>query len=114
MQQVVNYITHKQKSIEDLRIRRDELKKISKLSAKNHVSNIGSQDCLSNCVKVKVVCEEGLLEILITSRRAELGLSRVMAELLEMELDVVSCVSTRATDGMFLHKIQSEVRILQD
>lgn len=106
IEEATDYIKHMQKNIEELRIRRDKLKKICKLSGKQvSTSNSTVSQDFPNRVTVNVVFDG--LEILIASS-SELGLSRALTELLERELNVVSCVSTKAK-GSFLHKIQAEV-----
>ncbi|KAK9292354.1 hypothetical protein L1049_020320 [Liquidambar formosana] len=105
--EAANYIKSLQIKIQELRIRRDELKKLSKSSShgcRNQTSNINSP----NCVMVRpYFCG---VEIVISGgfREEGLPLSRVVEILLEEGLSVVSCVSTKANEGLF-HTIQSEV-----
>ncbi|EYU20543.1 hypothetical protein MIMGU_mgv1a019610mg, partial [Erythranthe guttata] len=85
-----NYIAHMQKKIQELRIRRDKMKHLS--GTKIITSNLskGSSGNLG-------------LEILITSTSTSvLGVSKIMAELLEREFDFFSGISTKTNTGMFL------------
>ncbi|KAK6125940.1 hypothetical protein DH2020_040329 [Rehmannia glutinosa] len=110
MHEAVSYIQHMEKKIEELRIHRDKMKKLlPNLSGTKIASSNGTDNNLCNCVTVNPV-QYGV-EILISSsiKSPELGLSRVLAELLDGELNVVSCVSTRPKER-FLHKIQAEAR----
>ncbi|XP_051143510.1 transcription factor bHLH118-like [Andrographis paniculata] len=95
MQEAVNYIKHVEKNIEELQIRKDKLKKLSH-SLKGHD--------LPNIVSVNAV--ENGVEVLIRSR-SDFGISRVLAKLVEREVNVISYVSTK-TNGIHLHKILAE------
>ncbi|EYU28600.1 hypothetical protein MIMGU_mgv1a024484mg, partial [Erythranthe guttata] len=95
VEEAANYIAHMQKKIQVLRIRRDKMKQLLS-GTKIITSNLskGSSGNLLNCVAVNPV-HEGL-EILITSTSTSvLGLSKVMVVLLERELDVFICISTK-------------------
>ncbi|KAK6118042.1 hypothetical protein DH2020_048207 [Rehmannia glutinosa] len=110
MQEAVNYIQQMQKKFEELRIRRDKMKNsLPNLSGTKIASSNGTDNNLCNCVTVNPV-QYGV-EILITNsiKSSDLGLSRVLAELLDRELNVVTCVSTR-TKEKILHKIEAEVK----
>ncbi|KAK6155792.1 hypothetical protein DH2020_010040 [Rehmannia glutinosa] len=111
MHEAVSYIQHMEKKIEELRVRRDKMKKLSPSLSGTKIASSNDVDYnLSNYVTVNPVQQYGL-EILISSsiKSSDLGLSRVLTELLDRELNVVSCVSTRTNDR-FLHKIQAEAR----
>ncbi|KAL3647412.1 hypothetical protein CASFOL_008380 [Castilleja foliolosa] len=112
LQQAAKYINHMEEKIEKMQMRRDKLKKMFAGGAEEpNKSNVG--DVSRNCVKVSL-CRDSIMEILIgisTSNNEESGaLSKVFADLVgRSELNVISCVSTRANDGLSLHKIQIEV-----
>ncbi|KAL2558546.1 transcription factor bHLH [Forsythia ovata] len=100
MNEAVKYIKDMQKNIQELSLRRDKLKKL--------YTSGSNSNFMPNCVSVSP-CRDGL-EILIHSSSKEGGfpLSRVLVELIRRRLNVVSCVSTRANDQRFLHRIQFE------
>ncbi|KAG8381428.1 hypothetical protein BUALT_Bualt06G0121000 [Buddleja alternifolia] len=111
MHQAVNYIKHMQNNIEELQKKRDRLKKLSNPSSSNidadQDQNLTINDPL-NCVNVNL-CLDGV-EILIRSSLSEEAgflLSKVLLDLIERGLNVISCVSTRANEQS-LHKIQIE------
>ncbi|XP_011076503.1 transcription factor bHLH118-like [Sesamum indicum] len=108
MQEAVNYIQHMQKNVQELRSHRDKLKKLPNLSSTKAAAVSNGGDNLPNCSVTVEVIRDGV-EILISSsmKNSEFRLSRVLAELLERQLNVVTCVSTNAKEG-FLHKIQAE------
>ncbi|KAL0304189.1 UNVERIFIED_CONTAM: Transcription factor [Sesamum radiatum] len=108
MQEAVNYIQHMQKNVQELRSRRDKLKKLPNLSSTKLAAVSNGGDNLPKCSVTVDVIRDGV-EILISSsmKNSEFRLSRVLAELLERKLNVVSCVSTKAKEG-FLYKIQAE------
>ncbi|KAL2549258.1 transcription factor bHLH [Forsythia ovata] len=98
MHEAVNYIKHVQTSIEELSLRRDELKN----GAKNRSSSVGSNHSI-----MLNPCRDGV-EILISCLKPEgFHLSRVLVELLERGLNVTSCVTTKVNDKL-LHRIQIE------
>ncbi|KAL7146431.1 hypothetical protein ABFS83_06G040600 [Erythranthe nasuta] len=112
MHQAVIYIKHMQMKIEEMRIKREKMNKLS-----NNVSETRSEDRViieaANsspiyCVEINVCNGGGINEILITSSSIDNGsfsLSKVFVNLLQRGLNVISCVSTRV-DNLFLHKIQ--------
>ncbi|KAK4431572.1 Transcription factor [Sesamum alatum] len=111
--QAVNYIKHMQKQMEEMKTRRDKLKRLSSSSgpSANTDAEDRNSDTISgssNCVNVNVF--EGGVEILISSslNQGDFPLSKVIAYLLGRGLNVISCVSTTA-DGESLHKIQIQV-----
>ncbi|KAH6804678.1 hypothetical protein C2S51_032925 [Perilla frutescens var. frutescens] len=110
MQEAASHIKKMEKKIEELKNRRDELKRNRWFnSSSNDVDEISS-----NSVTVNTVTDG--MEILIKS--SYLGLSRVLGELQKIrdddddddEMDVVSIVSTRLINGIFLHKIHVQAR----
>ncbi|XP_051137953.1 transcription factor bHLH36-like [Andrographis paniculata] len=115
MQEAVNYIKNIKSNIDELRIRRDKLRKsCDHLSRKEILigetssNNIGNNIISPNFVMVSLAGEG--LEILISCRyiNTDFRLSKMLAQLLEKNISVVSCVSTN-TKGRFLHKIHAEV-----
>ncbi|CAL5404920.1 unnamed protein product [Camellia sinensis] len=103
MEEAVNYIKNLEKNIQQLRHKRDELKKFS--SPDSLYSGDGSSShfftvcpCLGG---VKIVFSSGFNE-------EKLQLSRVMEFLLEEGLNVVTCASTKVNDKL-IHTIQCEV-----
>ncbi|KAL2227151.1 UNVERIFIED_CONTAM: Transcription factor, partial [Sesamum indicum] len=111
--QAVNYIKHMQKKIDEMKMRRDKLKRLSNsLGPSSDADQERNSDTSgsSNCVSVNVDVCQGGVEILISSSLNEgnFPLSKVLEDLLRRELNVLSCVSTRA-DGQSVHKIQIEV-----
>ncbi|KAG8381424.1 hypothetical protein BUALT_Bualt06G0120600 [Buddleja alternifolia] len=105
MREAVNYIKHKQNHIEKLKNRRDELKKLSNVSATEIGSN-GSDNLPCNS-SVMVNLDRNGVEILISSTINNLKLSRVFKELIQRQINVFSCVSSKTNEG-FLHKIEAE------
>lgn len=106
MEEAANYIKQMHTKIEESRSHRDNLKKKlynSSSSRENDESFEGGGD---SCVAIHKVMDG--LEILINTRSQEPELSRLLSELVETQLDVVSCVSTR-TKGGFLHKLEVQV-----
>ncbi|CAA3003531.1 Hypothetical predicted protein [Olea europaea subsp. europaea] len=98
MQRTINYITDMQRNI-----------KLKKLSNSGNVSNKGeSSTSFSHSLVTVNPCWDGA-EILISSGLKEEGfpISRVLVEFLEIGLNVVSYVSTKANE-MSLHIIQCE------
>lgn len=94
MQAATTHIKNKEKNIEELKNRRDELKSLYVEDSSGVTINMGSDG----------------MEILISHsvERSDLGLSGLLAELEGGELDVISIVSTRVKER-FIHKIQVEV-----
>ncbi|KAG6390160.1 hypothetical protein SASPL_151642 [Salvia splendens] len=95
MEQAVNYVNDMHKKIDELKRRRDMLKKPS-----SSVVGDGSQSSNSTntCVEIKVLAD-GLMEIFISSSSNIQGegfpLSKVLEDLLKRELNVIDCVFTR-------------------
>ncbi|KAG8381438.1 hypothetical protein BUALT_Bualt06G0122000 [Buddleja alternifolia] len=113
MHQAVNYIKHMQNNIEELQKKRDRLKKLSNPSSSNidaEDQNLTINDPL-NCVNVNL-CLDGVEILIRSSLNEEAGfpLSKVLLDLIERGLNVISCVSTRAKEQS-LHKIQIEVQL---
>ncbi|KAK4358244.1 hypothetical protein RND71_023854 [Anisodus tanguticus] len=109
MHEAVNYIKQLQANMNELEIKRDNLKMFSNSSSCGREngssdSSIVSQDC------VTVSPCHGGVEILINGRYTKeyIPLSRVIQELQKEGLDVVSCVSANVNQNS-LHRIQSEV-----
>ncbi|KAK4431568.1 Transcription factor [Sesamum alatum] len=103
MQEAMSYIQHMQKNVQELRIRRDKLKKLPNLSgAKAAVSNGG--DGLPNCSVTVNPINDGL-EILISSsmKNSEFRVSRILAELSERQLNVASDM-TSSHDPLLLQE----------
>ncbi|KAK4431571.1 Transcription factor [Sesamum alatum] len=122
LDQAVNYVKHMQKKIEEMKTRRDKLKRLSNSSgpsantdAEDRNSDMisGSSSCLSVSVNVNVNVCQGGVEILISSsiNEGNFPLSKVLEDLVGRGLNVLSCVSTRA-DEQSVHKIQIEVNDL--
>ncbi|KAG6413922.1 hypothetical protein SASPL_126637 [Salvia splendens] len=107
MEEATKYIKHMHEKMEGLQTRRDKLKKSYYNSSSSRGANVeiisdGSSSRLHNSVAVHRNMDG--LEIIITNKSPQFELSHVLAQLLQRELDVVSCVST-ATNGGFLHTI---------
>ena len=115
MEEATKYIKQMHEKMEELRTRRDKLKKSyynsSSSSSSSRGTNVefisdGSTSRLHKGVAVHRIMDG--LEIIITTKSPQFELSHVLALLLQRELDVVSCVST-ATNGGFLHTIVTKV-----
>ncbi|KAL2558551.1 transcription factor bHLH [Forsythia ovata] len=106
MHEAVNYINHMQKNIKELKMKKEMLQKCSKSGTPSSDDGSSNNDS-SNCIRVNL-CQNGV-EILISCslKEKEFPLSTVLNELLEMGLNVVSCVSTKSNEKSF-HRIQSE------
>ncbi|XP_042001731.1 transcription factor bHLH126-like [Salvia splendens] len=109
MEEATRYIKQMHEKMEGLRTRRDKLKKLyynSSSSASSRGTNVeissDGSSRLHNSVAVHRIMDG--LEIIITNTSPQFELSHVFAQLLQRELDVVSCVST-ATSGGFIHTI---------
>lgn len=103
MDQAVNYIKNTQKKIEEMKMRRNKLQKLS--IAKSPNSNISC-----DCVKVNLLRDDGM-EILITTGLHQeycFLLSKVFAYLLGLGLNVTTYVGTTG-DHYSFHKLQIEV-----
>ena len=95
------YIKQKEENVKRLGMRRDQLQN-------SLDTNESSMNHLFNTVSVNYC--NGEVEILINSCTIEDGfhLSRVLKALVEENLNVTRCTSTKVNDR-FLHSIQSEV-----
>lgn len=104
----MNYIKNLEKKIQDLSLKRDNLKNHTDSEALNH-GNPTSSNRLTNS-SVTISPYGGGLDIVINCVLREEGLilSRVLEVVLEEGLDVTRCVSTQTDDGFF-HNIRSEV-----
>lgn len=109
MEEAANYIKQMQKNIEELQSRRDGLKKSNSSSCQN--TNVENSSSLHSSVAIHEVMDG--LEILISSKSPEFELTRVLSELVEREVDVVSCVSTR-TKGGYIHKLEIKVSLMKE
>ncbi|KAA8539847.1 hypothetical protein F0562_026539 [Nyssa sinensis] len=112
MKEAVNYIKKLQKNIDELSIKRDELKRNSNSSDLSSGDGDGSSShssTVTNCVTV-LPCLGGVKVVFSSGSDDErLQLSRVMEVLLEEGLNVVSCFSTKVREKL-LHTVQSEVK----
>ncbi|CAN4093100.1 unnamed protein product [Withania somnifera] len=107
IQVAVNYIKHLQKNIQELDNTRKSYKNIISLDDQNKRSTIITFQQNNNCVTVNK-CEDGL-EILINSHKKEMFyLSKVLRWLLEEEINVVSCVSSKQNEWTLI-RIQCQV-----
>lgn len=96
-EQAANYINDLKKNIEEIKIRKEKLKKLYIINESSSIAE-NDQD-LRSCVEIKL-STEGLMEILISSsiiNNESFPLSKVLADLLSRNLNVSSCVSTRAS-----------------
>ncbi|XP_047941891.1 transcription factor bHLH36-like isoform X2 [Salvia hispanica] len=102
MHQAVNYINDMKNKIKQMKLRRNSFG----VEAENQTSN--ASDSSPYCVKINPLTEG--FEILISSslNKGCFPLSMVLADLLNRQLHVISCVSTRG-DGCYLHKIHLEL-----
>ncbi|KAH6828452.1 hypothetical protein C2S53_016937 [Perilla frutescens var. hirtella] len=115
MEEAAKYIKQMHKKVEELGSRRDKLKKLyvssSSSSSSRRDQNVeisladGDDTLIHNSVAIHKILHG--FEILISNKSPNLELSRVLAELEEIELDVVNCLSTR-TGGGFHHKLEIE------
>ncbi|KAL9164663.1 hypothetical protein ABFS82_06G119500 [Erythranthe guttata] len=111
MHQAVNYIKNMQKKIGEMRIKRDELNKLSNNVSETREDRVIIEAANSSptfCVKINLCINGGIFEILISSSIIDKGSfspSKVFDKLLQRGLNVISFVSTRV-DKLFLHKIQ--------
>ncbi|KAM7272962.1 hypothetical protein ACFE04_027626 [Oxalis oulophora] len=109
MKEAVRYIEHQRKKIEELSIKRDELKRLSKLRALSPERKNDSR-IQNSLICVKVHKSIDGLQILISSSLADevFPLSKVLQVLLQHGLDVASCVSSKANETL-LQTIQTQV-----
>ncbi|KAL1531469.1 transcription factor bHLH120-like protein [Salvia divinorum] len=98
MHQAANYISDMKKKIEEMKLRRGILRNVDQKDS-------NGRDSSSYCVKMNSF-RDGF-EILISSKECS-PLSTVLGNLIDRNLDVVSCVSSRG-DGCYLHKIHVEI-----
>ncbi|KAG8652839.1 hypothetical protein MANES_06G140500v8 [Manihot esculenta] len=108
MNEAVNYINHLQKRIKKLGVKRDALKQQTNL--REIPQRSGSSNKTSPGTRVIIRPRLGGIEIVFSSGFGEQGftLSRVLQLLLEVELSVVNCVSTKVNERV-LHTVQAEV-----
>ncbi|XP_027162640.1 transcription factor bHLH36-like [Coffea eugenioides] len=111
--QAVNYITHKEKNIRELKVKRDKLRNLMGGSSDLNVKSVEETNSSSTTFTVKQ-CESGGIEILMKNDLAGncFPLSRVLDMLLDEGLNVVNCVCTKV-DENFLYTIQTEVQFLK-
>nr|AKN09627.1 basic helix-loop-helix transcription factor [Salvia miltiorrhiza] len=99
MHQAVNYVNDMKKNIEQLQKRRDKLRNIT----------TSADPTTPRCVKINLF-KDGM-EILITHSLSNKSfpLSKVLAYLLDRQLNVVHCVSTTTAPSTFLQTIHIEL-----
>ncbi|KAG5558469.1 hypothetical protein RHGRI_008415 [Rhododendron griersonianum] len=110
MNESVNYIKQLQENIEQLSMKRDNLKNMSDSVGNNTEATGSSENCFPGRVMVGL-CWGGVEILISTSTGSEdegFPMSRVLEILVEEGLDVVSCVSTQINKKL-LHVIKSEV-----
>ncbi|KAE9464937.1 hypothetical protein C3L33_03149, partial [Rhododendron williamsianum] len=110
MNESVNYIKQLQENIEQLSMKRDNLKNMSDSIGNNTEATGSSENCFPGRVTVGL-CWGGVEILISTSTGSEdegFPMSRVLEILVEEGLDVVSCVSTQINKKL-LHVIKSEV-----
>ncbi|PIN20434.1 hypothetical protein CDL12_06875 [Handroanthus impetiginosus] len=108
MHEAVKYIKYMERNIEELRMRKDKLKKLYK---SNGSFQNGSSNSVNfpKCVTVNYCL--GGVEIIIScglKKKDGFPLSRVLVELIEIGHDIVSCISSKANDRI-IYRIQSQV-----
>ncbi|KDP22360.1 hypothetical protein JCGZ_26191 [Jatropha curcas] len=111
MNEAVNYIKHLQKGIKELKAKRDHFKQQNNLTGiPSQIVSGSSSNCTSPSKEVIVRPCSGGIEIVLSSglREQDLTLSRLLQVLLEAEISVVNCVSTKVNERVF-HTIQAEV-----
>ncbi|CAI9093879.1 OLC1v1029472C1 [Oldenlandia corymbosa var. corymbosa] len=110
MHGAVNYIKHLRGKVDELMKKRDELQKLMKCGCGSNCSSNGS--CFSvNYEKTSVTVQSsitGMQVIIRTGLLKGLLLSKVFRVLNGEGMAVVSCTSTRATDGQ-IHAIECEI-----
>ncbi|XP_058205690.1 transcription factor bHLH120-like [Rhododendron vialii] len=110
MNESVNYIKQLQENIEQLSMKRDNLKNMFDSIGNNTEATRSSENCFPGRVTVGL-CWGGVEILISTSTGSEdegFPISRVLEILVEEGLDVVSCVSTQINKKL-LHVIKSEV-----
>ncbi|XP_030532921.1 transcription factor bHLH36-like [Rhodamnia argentea] len=105
MSEAVNYIKHLQGKIRELSFKRDELKNIYSLASLDSPS---SDSSWSTSFTVNSCCDSVEVVICRSIRDKHLLLSTVIELLLQQGLDVVSCFSSLAYDGI-VHTIHCEL-----
>ncbi|XP_057798456.1 transcription factor bHLH118-like [Salvia miltiorrhiza] len=105
MDQAANYINDMKKKIEEMKRRRESLRNVAGTAAEaqNQTSN-----ATDYCVKINVFTDG--VEILISSSLNKdcFPLSMVLSDLLNRQLHVINCVSTRG-QRCYLHKIHIQL-----
>ncbi|XP_057950505.1 transcription factor bHLH120-like [Malania oleifera] len=111
LNEAVKYVKHMEKNIQELRVRRDELRKqynaLGVLGSENGQESVG---CSSKCEISVSRCCFGVEIVICSSGYGEKGfpLSRVLEILLQEGHNVVSCFSSKENER-FLHNIKSQV-----
>ncbi|XP_057798461.1 transcription factor bHLH36-like [Salvia miltiorrhiza] len=108
MHQAVNYINDMKKKIEELKPRREGLRNVVGTADEAESQTSNATDSSPYCVKINVFTDG--VEILISSslNKGCFPLSMVLADLLNRQLDVINCVSSRG-DQCYLHKIHIQL-----
>lgn len=111
MNEAVNYIKHLKKRIKELDSKRDELKKKTNFRNIPIQSSGSSNNCSLSTGFIIRPCLSGI-QIVFSSGFGEQSssLSRALQLLLEAEISVVNCVSTKVNERVF-HTIHAEVYI---
>ncbi|KAF9614873.1 hypothetical protein IFM89_020970 [Coptis chinensis] len=106
MNEATNYIKHLEKKIQELRGKRDKLKRLSNFSA----TNTPGESLFGPDFATVTQCWKGV-EVVVGSslKNGEFSLSKVLEVLAEEGLSVVSCVTAKV-NGRLMHTIQSEGR----
>ncbi|XP_059442021.1 transcription factor bHLH118 [Corylus avellana] len=99
----VNYIKHVQNKIQELNNKRDELKRLLKLSPINSTEN----SMAAGWDSLEVRHSSAGVEVVINARQG-LPLSRVLEVLMEEELIIVGFISTKVNERL-LHTIEAEL-----
>ncbi|XP_057798463.1 transcription factor bHLH118-like [Salvia miltiorrhiza] len=109
MHQAVNYVNDMKMNIEQLQKRRDKLRNITTSAAADDDGDPNTTVNGHDCVKITLF-RDGI-EILITHSPNDniFPLSKVLADLLDRQLNVVHCVSTSTAHSTILQTIHIEV-----
>lgn len=109
--QAANYIKHLQKNIEELRDKRDELKKSSNISGtcSTVVENSQCPSIMGDSVIFVRPASIGVEVVVNTSCKQGLPLSRVIDILVGEGLSIVSCTSAKINQRL-IYTLKSEVR----